>query len=113
MIVLLGKTLKELRAQKSITQEELAKVIGVTTSMVGMYETDARNPSFEVLKKISEYFKVSADYLLGYSNHKRHVVDSEAYADGYDEEPTVYEEMENDLRSALYELLGSFNIHEG
>lgn len=62
---MLEKTLKYLRKENGITQEELAKAIGVTTSMVGMYETGARKPSYEVLFKISEYFDVSIDYLLG------------------------------------------------
>lgn len=62
---MLGKIIKELRKDKGITQEELGKIIGVTTSMVGMYETNARKPSYEVLSKIAEYFNVSTDYLLG------------------------------------------------
>ncbi|GAB6171408.1 XRE family transcriptional regulator [Paradesulfitobacterium aromaticivorans] len=62
---MIGKIIKDLRAQKDITQETLGKAIGVTTSMIGMYETGARKPSFEVLNKIADYFGVSTDYLLG------------------------------------------------
>lgn len=62
---MLGKRIKKLRKEKNLTQVELSKIIGVTTSMVGMYETDARKPSYEVLLKIAEYFNVSTDYLLG------------------------------------------------
>lgn len=61
---MLGKKLKNLRKENHITQEELAKKIGISTSMVGMYETDARKPSYEVLLKISKCFNVSTDYLL-------------------------------------------------
>ncbi len=32
--------------------------------MVGMYETNARKPSYEVLIKIAEFFSVSTDFLL-------------------------------------------------
>jgi len=73
---MLGKIIKELRKDKGITQEELGKIIGVTTSMVGMYETNARKPSYEVLSKIAEYFDVSTDYLLGKTPFKN---ESEAY----------------------------------
>jgi transcriptional regulator with XRE-family HTH domain len=64
---MLGKIIKALRAEKGITQEELGKILGVTTSMVGMLETSARRPSYEVLTKISDYFNVTTDYLLGQS----------------------------------------------
>ena len=67
---MLGKRLKDLRKENDITQEELAKFIGVTTSMVGMYETDARKPSYEVLLKISKHFNVSTDYLLGKNDQR-------------------------------------------
>ncbi|ENK0839159.1 helix-turn-helix transcriptional regulator [Clostridium botulinum] len=61
---MLGDKIKKLRKSKNITQEELGKNIGVTTSMVGMYETNARKPSYEVLIKIAEFFNVSTDFLL-------------------------------------------------
>ncbi|HHW03367.1 MAG TPA: helix-turn-helix transcriptional regulator [Thermoanaerobacterales bacterium] len=62
---MVGKKIKELRLNRKMTQEELGKIIGVTTSMIGMYETGARNPSYAVLNKIAEYFNVTTDYLLG------------------------------------------------
>lgn len=65
---MLGERLKSLRQEYKITQEELAKNVGVTTSMIGMYETNARKPSYEVLLKIADYFNTTADYLLGNSN---------------------------------------------
>lgn len=61
---MIGERIKELRKENEITQEELAKNIDVSTSMVGMYETNARKPSYEVLIKIAKYFDVSTDYLL-------------------------------------------------
>ncbi|AAO36644.1 transcriptional regulator (endogenous virus) [Clostridium phage phiCTC2B] len=73
MIDLLGKKIKSLRKDNKITQEELAIKIGVSTSMVGMYETDARKPSYEVLIKIADYFKVSLDYLLRETEYKTYI----------------------------------------
>ncbi|SNY19209.1 DNA-binding transcriptional regulator, XRE-family HTH domain [Orenia metallireducens] len=61
----LSEKLKKLRKEKEITQAELAEVLDVSTSMVGMYETNSRNPSYEILIKIADYFDVSVDYLLG------------------------------------------------
>ncbi|GEM_PF-813796 len=62
---MLHKKIKELRARKGLTQEALGKIVGVSTSMIGMYETGARNPSYEVLLKIADCFNVSTDFLLG------------------------------------------------
>jgi transcriptional regulator with XRE-family HTH domain len=67
---MLGKILKDLRKRNNITQAELANKVGVTTSAIGMYETDVRQPSYEVLCKLAEYFDVSVDYLLGRSTSK-------------------------------------------
>ena len=67
----IGKRIKKLRFDKEITQEELGKIIGVSTSMVGMYETNARKPSYDVLIKIADYFEVSTDYLLGRGGYEQ------------------------------------------
>ena len=57
--------LKELRRQKGVTQEQLAKIIGVERSAVGQYEGKrAVIPSDPVKMKIAEFFGVTVDYLL-------------------------------------------------
>ena len=65
-----GKILKNLRLERNETQEDVGKAVGVTTSMVGMYETNARKPSYDVLSKIAEYFGCSIDYVVGKSPFK-------------------------------------------
>ena len=59
-----SQKLKELRKSKKITQEQLAKVIGVERSSIGKYETGTI-PSIEILTRIAQYFDVSTDELLG------------------------------------------------
>lgn len=39
--------------------------IGISRSTIGMYETGAREPDFETLEKIADFFNVDIDYLLG------------------------------------------------
>ena len=58
----------ELRKKKGITQEELAKNIGVTFSCVALWETKKRKINVNYLKKIAKYFDVSLDYLTGGSS---------------------------------------------
>ena len=60
-----SQRLKELRKQRKITQETLAKIIGVERSSIGKYESSTTIPSNETLIKIANYFNVSTDYLLG------------------------------------------------
>lgn len=57
--------LKELRDASGISQAELAKTIGISASIVGMWETGSRFPSGQYLNKVASYFNVSVDYLLG------------------------------------------------
>lgn len=60
--------LKSLRTAKSLTQEDLAKILGVSRSTIGMYENGSREPDYEMLELIADYFNVDIDYLLGRSN---------------------------------------------
>ena len=59
-----SQRLRQLRNEKRLTQEQVAKKIGVTASMVSSYETDIRLPSYEVLIRIANLFGVTIDYLL-------------------------------------------------
>lgn len=102
---MIGEKIKQLRKENDITQEELAKNIGVSTSMVGMYETNSRKPSYDVLVKISKYFKVSTDYLLGKIQYK-------TYGEKFEEEYTDNQNNQLKEELALYET-GEFNTPEG
>ncbi len=60
-----GDRLKSLRKQKNLTQEQLAKRLWVTKSIISAYESNSRFPSLDMLVKLSYTFNVSTDYLLG------------------------------------------------
>lgn len=63
-----SQRLKQLRAENHVTQVQLAARLGVSKGTVAMWETDKRNPSFEVLAQLSEMFDRRIDYILGYSD---------------------------------------------
>lgn len=63
-----GNRIKLLREEKKIRQDELAKILAISSSAVGMYERDEREPNDEITLKLAEYFNVSTDYLLGKSD---------------------------------------------
>ena len=56
---------KRLRTSSGLTQVEMAEKLGISRSTIGMYETGAREPDFETLEKIADFFNVDTDYLLG------------------------------------------------
>ena len=57
--------LKNLRTSNSLTQDELSKSLKISRSTIGMYEKGAREPDFETLESIADFFNVDIDYLLG------------------------------------------------
>lgn len=57
--------LKQLREDRGITQSELSKALKISPSTVGMWEQGRREPDYEMLSQIADYFNVSTDYLLG------------------------------------------------
>lgn len=62
--------LKLLREEKNMTQAEIAQLIGVTSQAYGLYENGKRDISTENLKKLSNFFGVTTDYIVGNSNER-------------------------------------------
>ena len=60
--------LKSLRKANGLTQDELAKILKISRSTIGMYENGSREPDYETLEAIADYFNVYIDYLLGRTN---------------------------------------------
>lgn len=75
-----------LRQEKNMTQGELAKALNMAPSSIGMYEQGRRKPSYELLEKISDYFNVDMDYLMGRSDIKNRYQAGLKY--DWEEEPT-------------------------
>lgn len=62
---MLGGKLKYLRDLNNKTQQDVADILGITRPVYIAYEQDKRNPNYEILLKISNYYNVSTDFLLG------------------------------------------------
>ena len=60
-----GERLKRLRQENNLTQEALAEQLKIVKSTITKYEKNTREPEFEILIKIADYFGTSTDYLLG------------------------------------------------
>ena len=61
----LGERIKSLRVERGIGQNKLAKDLCLSNASISYWETGKQIPSAEVIYKLSKYFNVSADYLLG------------------------------------------------
>lgn len=57
--------LKQLRAEKGVSQVELARAIGVSNGNVGDWERGRSKPGYDALVALSRYFEISAGRLLG------------------------------------------------
>ncbi|MCL2861604.1 MAG: helix-turn-helix domain-containing protein [Firmicutes bacterium] len=62
----MGKTrIKELREEKNLSQEQLGKEIGFKPNTISNWERGTRDPDIDTIKKLCQFFDVTAGYLLG------------------------------------------------
>ncbi len=57
--------LKKIRTQKGLTQQDVADALQCSSTVYARYERGEREPSIEVLLRLSRFFDVTVDYLLG------------------------------------------------
>ncbi len=66
-----GKRLKELRMRSRMSQEELAKKLGVTAQAVSKWEHGRSTPDFNLVVPLAKLFHISTDQLLGYGGARQ------------------------------------------
>ncbi len=60
----IGEKIKYLRESNHLNQSKIADYLGVKINTYSQYENNLRSPNYNTVKKISEYYKVTIDYLL-------------------------------------------------
>lgn len=60
--------LLQLRKQNSLSQEQVAQIIGVSKQAYGHYEREERELGYDMLCKLADYYNVSVDYLIGHDS---------------------------------------------
>lgn len=65
----IGKTIKRLRTEKGITQEELANFIGISYQAISKWENDQTTPDILILPKLAVYFGVTIDALFSINDN--------------------------------------------
>lgn len=72
---MLNERLVKLRLEKKLTQDELAHILGISRSALSLYETNKRQPDFQMLCRLADFFGVSLDYLLGRTDERQGITD--------------------------------------
>ena len=70
MLENLGAKLKSARNNAGLSRQQVADLVGVSSSIIGLYETGERLPSVTNLVKLATQYKVSVDYLLDIASSK-------------------------------------------
>ena len=63
-----GKILKELRAERGLSQMELSSATGISLSAIAKWELGKTEPSASALVTLSKFFGETVDFLLGLEN---------------------------------------------
>jgi len=105
-----GKVLKSLRTRNKMTQKQLADVLHVSESRIGMYERSRREPDFEMLEAIADYFNVDMDFLTGRSDIERQYTFPDVNPSvslSHEEETLVadYRDASDEIRAAAARML--------
>ena len=71
--------LREIRKSRNTTMKKLGSELGLAESTISLYESGKRQPDFETVLKLADYFGVSVDYLLGRDTKEPPLTDDEAF----------------------------------
>lgn len=66
-----SERIRELRAKKDLSQEELGNIAGVGKQAVSSWERNESKPRSDVLNVLADFFNVTTDYLLGRTDNPR------------------------------------------
>ncbi|MBE2973036.1 helix-turn-helix domain-containing protein [Priestia megaterium] len=77
--------LTSLRKKKNVTQQKVADYLGITRPAYTAYEQGKRQPDYETLTKIADFFDVTVDYLIGRTDDPQgdSLKDDEQVLDGF------------------------------
>lgn len=78
-----AENLKRIRESKNLSQQELARKLGVAQSTVGMWESDKRTPKLAELNRMARVLNITIARLLGQPKNKKiEILKNEIYVDG-------------------------------
>lgn len=66
-----GERIKKARIDAEYTQQQVAKITGISQQIISRIETGNREPNLENLGTLADFYAVSADWLLGTGIRKK------------------------------------------
>ena len=87
------KILRLLRNERNMSQQDLADVLKISKSAINMYERGERQPNFETLEIIADFFNVDIDFLLGRTDKTTKVIMPSTLAAHFDGSEYTEEEI--------------------
>ncbi|WP_131042614.1 helix-turn-helix domain-containing protein [Clostridioides difficile] len=69
--------LRKLRDDMELSKKELGDILGISPESISQYENEELEMSLSILKKLSNFYNVSVDYILGLSNLKTYFIEKE------------------------------------
>ena len=76
----IGSTIKHLRREKDVTQEQFAEYLGITSRAVSQWECERTVPDIYMLPTIAAFFDVSIDYLFNPGNEEYDILPNIGYS---------------------------------
>lgn len=67
---MISESLKKVRKEHKLTQQDIAEVLGIDRSTYTFYETGKTSPSITTLHKLADIYNVSMGYLAGYEENR-------------------------------------------
>lgn len=107
----IGTTIKKLRRERDITQEQLAEFLNISVSAVSQWESNKTSPDISLLAPLANIFEVSADVILGIDVDMKEKKIEEIYTSAYNDSVAGYRERAADtLRKGLAEYPDSYTL---
>ena len=116
-----SRTLSLLRQEKGISQRKAAAALGISQALLSHYENGIREPGLAFVCKVCDFYRVSADFLLGRTaNRDGAMIDSETLYDGSTEKgslrgsimATLQKKLAVNTTGLLFDLLSRTNSRE-
>lgn len=105
------ENLKKLRAERKISQKQLADVISVSQQSINKYENHNIEPDIATLIQMADYFDTSVDYLIGHSSVRRKVEIVNSYDLNSEEAELVeaYRKLSPKQRESIRMIIENYN----
>ncbi len=89
------RTLSLLRKERNLSQRSVASALGVSQAVLSHYENGLREPGLDFVARVADFYKVSADFLLG------RTMSREDYTITAEDLPDISEDKDNVLRGSM------------